>query len=1138
MRNLLKIECLTIFFAILSAPGISQEYAHSSVLASGIWFKIPVTEDNIYRIDYSTLKKIGLEFPSNPRIFGNNHGQLSFYNDGSHPDDLEEIAIFTNTGSDGIFNEGDYLLFYGKGTGRWLYDHSSDEFSHQRHYYSDTAFYFLSSGQTPGKRIQMSELPSRQPDILSESSDALFVHEIESENILHSGREWYQPTGAGRKIEINPGFSDILTSEKIRYKIRVLARASKTTSFIFSDAASGLSSLDVDGVNISSTTGIYARTAEMTGETYPRTSEPVFGISYSNNGEISARGWIDYILIHGRKKNNFNGKFSSFTDSRSVGEDTVTEFVLSAPSGDAIIWDVSDPAAPMEMKHTFSANEIRFTSKTDSLKTFIAFSPDKAIIPDINTAQLPNQNLHSSPGADMVIVVHPLFYNYAMILAELHRKDSGLETLVTTPQQIYNEFSGGIPDIVAIRNFLRMKYLRKKNSERELRYLLLFGDGSYDNKTPPPGNTNFIPTYQTQNSNVTVSSFTSDDFYGLLDSGEGEETGSEDIGIGRLPVSDTVEARIVVNKIENYMKAMDQADWKNVLCLIADDEDGNIHMSDTEKLAATAEERAPWAVADKIYIDAFRQVTTSTGQFYPDATRAINDRINSGALIVNYIGHGNETSLAHERILTPEDILSWRNNEKLPLFITATCEFSRFDDISSNPLTATVIEKQSSGEQILFHPGGGAIALMSTTRLVYSAPNYILNSNIFEIAFNRDEEGRSMRLGDIIRTAKNMSGSNTNKRNFMLLGDPALRLAWPWGGRVVTDSINNVPVAEYADTLKALSMVTISGHLEDISGNQAESFSGIVSMTVFGKSVQTETLANDGGQIMEFTERKAILFSGKTKTEKGRFRFNFIVPRDIDYAPGQGKIIYYASDGLTEMNGSFTDIVTGGFSKSGISDETGPNIRLFLNDTLFRNGGMAGSNPVLLARIEDTGGINIAGTGIGHDLIFWLDGNKSYPVVLNGYFRNDFGSYSSGTVIYPVTGLSPGSHSLTLKAWDNFNNSSEETIHFIVPDEQKLVLRNLINYPNPFSENTRISLQHNRPEGLLEVRVSIFNVKGQLVKVLLTSIESTGYQLEPITWDGRSSGGQKLPGGIYPYTVGIVSENGETATISGRMIIY
>jgi hypothetical protein len=683
-----------------------------------------------------------------------------------------------------------------------------------------------------------------------------------------------------------------------------------------------------------------------------------------------------------------------------------------------------------------------------------------------------------------------------------------------------------------------MKYQRQKNGERKLQYLLLFGDGSYDNRTPPPGNTNYIPTYQTINSNVTISSFTSDDFYGLLDDGEGEAAGTEDLGIGRIPVSDTTEARILVSKIEKYLNATDLADWKNLLCMIADDEDGNIHMSDSEGLVSIAEERAPWAVIDKIYIDAFKQSTTSTGQFYPDATRAINDRINSGALVVNYVGHGNETSLAHERIISPEEIRSWRNQGRLPLFITATCEFSRFDDISSNPATGTTMEKQSSGESILLHPDGGAIALMSTTRLVYSAPNYILNRNIFETAFNRGEDGRSMRLGDIIRIAKNMSGSNTNKRNFMLLGDPALRLAWPWNGRVVTDSINNVPAGESPDTLKALSMITISGHIEDISGSPAEDFNGIVSHTVFGKPSLNKTLANDGGKKLEFTERNVILFAGKTKAVRGRFRFSFMVPRDIDYSPGQGKIIYYASDGNRDMNGSYDDIVTGGFSNSDHNDSSGPFIRLFLNDTLFRSGGIAGSNPVLLALIEDGGGINTAGTGIGHDINYWLDGDKSNPVILNNYFQNDFGSYSSGSVYYPLYGISPGSHTLTLKAWDNFNNSSEVSIHFDSGDEENIVLKNLLNYPNPFNENTRISLQHNRPEGILDVAVSIFNINGQLINTLNTTLTSTGYQLEPVIWDGRTSGGQKAPRGIYPYSVKITSETGETSTLSGRMIIY
>ena len=369
-------------------------------------------------------------------------------------------------------------------------------------------------------------------------------------------------------------------------------------------------------------------------------------------------------------------------------------------------------------------------------------------------------------------------------------------------------------------------------------------------------------------------------------------------------------------------------------------------------------------------------------------------------------------------------------------------------------------------------------------------------------------------------------------------GDRALRLTWPWNGKVITDSINNVPAGESTDTLKALSMITISGHIEDISGNPAEDFTGIVTHTVFGKPSVYKTLANDGGEKLEFTERNAILFAGKTKALKGRFRFSFIVPRDIDYSPGQAKIIYYASDGNRYMNGSFTGIVTGGFSNSDHNDSSGPFIRLFLNDTLFRSGGIAGSNPVLLALIEDEGGINTAGTGIGHDITFWLDGDNSSPVILNNHFKNDFGSYSSGSVYYPLHGLSPGSHTLTLKAWDNFNNSSEVSINFVAGDEENIVLKNLLNYPNPFSENTRISLQHNRPEGILDVAVSIFNINGQLIRVLHSTLTSTGYQLEPIFWDGRNSYGQKAAKGIYPYSVKITSETGETSTLSGRMIIY
>ncbi len=774
------------------ASGMPENYGASSVLSTGKWFRIAITEDGIYRIDYARLKQIGLDNPSNPRIYGNNNGQLSYFNDGSGPDDLKEIAIYTATGTDGILNEGDFILFYGKGTNRWIYNPSTNDFDFLRHNYSDTAYYFITSAPAPGKKIRNAVSPAALSNFSSSSSDALFIHEKETENILHSGREWYQPVSYLKATEINPEFSDLILSDKIKYTVRVLARASVSTVFRFSESASILSSITVAAVDLASTTGTYAQASELTGETLPLSATPIYELEFINNGEPSARAWIDYVKLHARKLNTFIGLEKQFTDSKSVGAGNVTEFKIKSSVSDAVIWDVTDPNDPELVQFTRSGDNLVFKALTDTLRTFVAFSGTKVKTAVVLTGAIPNQNIHASIPSDMVIVSHPLFRAYASKLAEMHLRNSGLISLVVTPGEIYNEFSGGIPDIAAIRNFIRMKYLLQKGTSHPLKYLLLFGDGSFENKTPPPGNTDFIPTYQSQNSNVIISSFASDDFYGLLEDGEGEDAGTEDIGIGRLPVSDTLQAAVIISKIGGYIDPSSQGDWKNVVCLVADDEDGNTHMTDAEGLAGIITENAPWVNVDKIYFDAYRQVTSSTGQFYPDVTKAINDRINSGTLIFNYTGHGNESSLGHERVVTPETIDLWKNKSKLPLLITATCEFSRFDDININNITGDMTGKSSTGEKILLNEKGGGIALMSTTRLVYSAPNYTLNRNIFSVAFNRDPEGNALRLGDIIRLAKNRSGNSTNKRNFILLGDPALRLSYPWHGTVVTDSINNV----------------------------------------------------------------------------------------------------------------------------------------------------------------------------------------------------------------------------------------------------------------------------------------------------------------------------------------------------------
>jgi hypothetical protein len=1131
-------QILTLYLLLLPinlwAQKDKDSYSSSSVLSSGEWFRIAVTSDGIYRIDYSKLKQLGLVNPSNPRIFCNNFGQLSYYNDAPKPDDLKELLIFTSTGSDGIFNEGDYLLFFGKGTGRWIYNQTTKEYDFLRHNYSDTAFYFITSGSTLGNGVISAIEPSQPASYFSSESDALFIHEQEDENLIKSGREWFQQISS---IVINPGFTDILVSENIKYSIRVAARASVPTIFRLYEGASLKKSIQVEDVDLFNYNGTYAQIADSTGSIQPGSTSPVYEIRFFNNGETGAHGWMDYVKLQGRKSNSFTGGTMQYSDSKSVAPNRITGFTILSLMNDAIVWDISDPLNAKQIQYTRTGDNITFKAATDTLKTFIAFSPGNALIPIIKPAAIPNQDLHSSEPADMIIITHPIFSEYAEKLEKIHLNNSGLISQVVTLEQVYNEFSGGIPDIAAIRNFVRMKYQKQLGSNHPLKYLLLFGDGSYENKTLPPNNPNFIPTYQSQNSNVIVSSFTSDDFYGLLEDGEGEAEGTEDIGIGRFPVSDTIQAGIILSKIIRYLDSANMGDWRNVIAITADDEDGNTHMNDAEGLASLLKDSVPSFNVEKIYLDAYRQTTTVNGQSYPEVNKAINDRINSGCLIFNYVGHGNENGLAHERVVKTEDINSWKNSGKLPLFITATCEFSRFDDIEINIATRQITEKTSAGEMVLLNKDGGGIALMSTTRVVFSAPNYFLNRNIFDFAFDRDESGNSLRLGDIIRLAKNNSGSGTNKRNFTLLGDPALRLAYPWHGQVITDSINNVSVSDNIDSLKALLMVTVTGHIENPDGNLMNTFNGVVSPLVYDKEIKIKTLANDGGQMMEFNLRNNVLFSGKTIAKDGRFKFTFMVPRDIDYSFGTGKISYYANDYNEDMNGSFTDIVVGGFSNIALIDTAGPDIKLYMNDTLFRNGGITDNNAKLLAIIEDRGGINTTGSGIGHDLTGFLDNDPNSSFVLNNYFENDFDNYMRGRIIYDLPGLSGGSHSLTVKAWDNFNNSSEKSVLFLVETGEKFILKNLLNYPNPFLSETRISAEHNRPEAEFNVTINIFNLNGMIIKIIKTTVPSTGYTLPPVLWDGNNDGGKRVSRGIYPFSVIVTTGSGETAWASGRMII-
>ncbi len=1114
----------------------SNAYVSASILATGYWVKVKIVKSGIYKITYQDLVDMGIPDPAHPHIFGNGGGMLPEANNIPHPDDLQEVPFWMNKGSDNVFNQSDYLLFYATGPLEWVYSAQDSMFIHKLHLYDDGAYYFITSNEETGRVISAENHIDSTPDYTTNTFDDYAYHEINKENLIHSGREWYEPLNTLESNRYDFTFPNKTDNSLIRIKVRVIARSSKTSYFRIEAVGTQLTPIGVSPVNIYSYTSAYAKAGIREYSLASPGEEIPIIISYNNEDQLHSRAWLDYINIQVRSNLKMINNEMSFRDIHSVSPGRISEFSLQVQDNNTRVWDITDIHKVRKIETRKEGSLLHFRLHTDTLKEFIAFSGTDFPSPELVKKNLPNQNLHGLPLIEMVIISPPDFLDQANELAEFHHSHDQMSVTVVTPAQIFNEFSSGSRDISAIRNFMKMFYDRAQTTEEKPRYLLLLGDGSFDNKDISEENTNFILTYQSPNSLTPTQSFVSDDFFGILDDNEGGVTGLVDIGIGRFPVSTPKEAQIIVDKIKRYTSKKAMGDWHNNICFVGDDEDNNIHMKDADKLASYIETNNPSYVVDKIYLDAYQQTSTANGARYPDVNKAINEKIERGMLIFNYVGHGNERGLAHENILGISDINSWTNTPRLPLFVTATCEFSRFDnvDIDANGM---ITPKTSAGEMVLLNPNGGGIALLTTTRLVYSSPNFELNQYFYKYIFSHNELNKPNTLGDALRLTKNASGSGINKRNFTLLGDPALRLAYP-EYKIVTDSINGVPVTLPFDTLKALNLVTISGHVEDEAGTFLPEINGILFPSIFDKARNITTLGNDNTPTMTFTLQDNILFNGKAEIQNGLFHFTFIVPKDISYNIGYGKFNYYATlDNGYDAAGAFKDILVGGFSDHPTPDITGPEVKLFLNDTLFREGGLADENPVFLASIEDEGGINTVGNGIGHDIVAVLDDQETTPVILNNYFTYEMNSFRKGTIRYPFFNLSPGLHTIRFKVWDNYNNSSEATLSFHVNKQQTSTLENIRNYPNPFHDKTFFTFDHNLSDNELNIQIRIFNLSGHLIRILTSHQWADGYTIDPIRWDGTNADGEKAAAGIYVFQVIIRSMNGTQVNGSGKLII-
>ncbi|MES2372487.1 MAG: type IX secretion system sortase PorU [Bacteroidota bacterium] len=1122
--------CLWMF---CSAQTLAQRsYTANSVLATGSWYRIGVKQEGVYKVDMALLNTLGITTSNlgsaTIKLYGNGGGMLDENNAIQRPDDLFENPIEMNDGGDGLFNGSDYFLFYAPGPHRWLKDSANQSFSHQKNRYSDTSYYYITIGGT-GKRIPL-QSAAGTANVTVNSYNERYFYENDLVNLVNSGKEWY-----GEEFNTNLGgnstrtftidWPGLITGQPITLVSSFAARSVGAASS-FSARINGQ---QVQTANIPGVTGFFldAFATASTQRSNASVAQSSLGLAFIYSPTAGgAQGWLNWFELHGRRNLSVTANTALFfRDWQSVAANAIAGFTIANNGTALTIWDITDPLQPLKMNAVTNASQTNFSNDASRLREYAAFTLAGSISP-IAIGKVTNQNLHNSSTADLLIITHSSLLSEAQRLAQFHSQHDAYKTVTVTVDQVYQEFSGGSPDPCALRDFVKM-YFDKAGADQSKRpkYLLLFGSASYDYRNRISNNSHLVPGYESANSLEPLLSYTSDDFFGLLEDLDDinlNNPGSTiDIGIGRIPARNNAEAKTMVDKIVRYHDKASLGAWRNQSVFVADDQDQNLHLTDAETVSANANASNPLLNQYKIYLDAFPVVSSSGGARYPAVNDAIVNQVFNGSLIFNYSGHGSYQRLAEESILTQEELNRLKNPNKLPLFITASCDFAPHDDPAKNSL----------GAGILTGNPNGAIALLTTTRLVFAYSNRVINDNYLQIALKPLSNGQYLTLGESVKQAKNFtslsSGDLLNNRKFTLLGDPAMRLAFP-ELRLQLTGINGSPITG-SDTLRALQKYTFTGMVTDGAGNPITNFNGTVYPTVYDKAQVVKTLGNDPSSIVTgFNQQSSVLYKGNATVTDGKFSFTFIVPKDINYQTGRGRISLYADNGVTDANGVNTSFYVGGTGNAIVTDNIGPVIKPYLNDDKFMNGGITNENPVLLVKLYDSSGISTSGNGIGHDITAVIDGIERNILVLNDFYTAYQDSYQQGQVLFQLPTLSEGKHSIRIKAWDVANNSSEVILEFVVVKQVRLSIANLRNFPNPFSVSTTFSFEHNQPDTELDVSILIYNEAGALVKRIKKLLKTAGTRNCEVIWNGDDQSGAKLAKGIYIYKVIVVAGGSKT----------
>jgi hypothetical protein len=1186
--------------------------AQGSMFSKGTWGRVGVTSRGVYKIDVAALNSMGL-LPSGGviatdkiRLFGSGGAMLPESVGAKRLGSFTEHALMVFDGGDGMLSGQDYFIFYAPGPHQWRYDSLGAKYSYAHHLYSDTAFYFInvdgsvsSTISGTAKRVDVGNAAhvNASAAIRVNRFTDYWVYEKDNINLLSSGKLWLADrfsvaAGGTSARNYSIDIPDLVSADSVRFDISLAARSiGVPPSFavrVNNNVAQNILLPAVSGGFLDN----YASYVHASFAVLPSSGNLQLNIQFlpgTGGGSLSAEGFLDKIECAATRLLKMNtGALFFRTSPQSIGSTGVAAFVIDAGGitnfTNTTVFDVTDFTSPAKMEGSFTAGaapEFVFNNNAAAPREYIAFTPSQVLVPaSFNAA--PNNNLHelaAKASANYLIITHPSLVAAANKLAAFHAQNNeGITPLVVTTTQVYQAFGSGSPDITAIRDCIAA-FARAYGAVGGTAggaaapkfYALLFGASSYDYKNRITNNVNLVPGYQSSASLDPLSSYTSDDYFALLDSSANIATEAQQfnnaatalsVNLGRIPAKNLAEANTMVDKIINYHSAQSQGPWRLQQRFIADDKDFNLHVQDAEAVSAAAQKTNALFNQQKIYLDAYPLESGSGGGRYPAVNEAVVNSFNSGSLVINYSGHGNYLRLADEAIFSSTEIPLINNANKLPLVVTASCDFYPYDDPT----------KKSLGQQLLFSAGSvgasgasatanmsGAVALLTTPRLVFAYSNKIINENYFVAAQQPNAiTGILPTLGEAVTNAKNLtalvSRDFINTRKFALLGDPAMRLAYP-KNNIVLDSVNGKSI-NANDTLQSGKLYTFKGSvMAPRSGAITSTFNGTLYFTLYDKQTTRTTLKNDPATAAaNFNAQENILYSGLVSVANGRFTVSFVLPLDISYAPGKAKISMYAQQtinaatpqNLPDAAGVDTSFFTTG-ANTIITDKQGPNIELFLNDANFKNGGLTHSEPLLLINLQDNSGINTSNSAIGHDIIVTLDNNPATTRSLNSFYQANINTYQYGTVRYQLPTLTPGPHTLQVRAWDNVNNSSTRTLGFTVVatagstgatplgDMSPLVIDKVMNFPNPFIQSTTFSFEHNFPGQNIAVNLSIYTQNGKLVKQIYKTVNTSGTRNVQITYDGTDASGSRIARNVYIYKIQI-SAAGTNYNTSGKLI--